>query len=70
MSTRKHKNDRFKAIHGDTTRSAFAAAKKATKQVSKKFASDKTKARKLETKQIKREVYLAKHKNENRTTNK
>ncbi len=71
MSQTKHKNDRFKTLHGDTTRTDYAKQKRESKpKKTPKFASDKTKARKLEEKAIKREKYITKHKNENRRTNK
>ena len=54
MSIRKHKNDRFKTLHGETTRSTFAK-QKADKRNAKpgKFASQGVKDRKLEAKKVK-----------------
>lgn len=63
MSTRKHKNDRFKTLHGDITRTAFAK-QKADKRNSKpkKTASQATKERKLSIKEAKRKKFLLKQK--------
>ncbi len=69
MSQTKHKNDRFKALHGEITRTDFAKQKKAKCVKPPKFSSEKVKANKLKEKAIKRERFLKKQKDENRPTN-
>jgi hypothetical protein len=63
MSIRKHKNDRFKIVHGEVTRKVYAK-QKADKRNSKpkKIASEATKDRKLKIKEVKRGKFLLKQK--------
>jgi hypothetical protein len=63
MSITKHKNDRFKIVHGEITRTALAK-QKADKRNSKpkKVASQATQDRKLKIKEVKRGKFLLKQK--------
>jgi hypothetical protein len=63
MSIRKHKNDRFKIVHGEVTRKVYAKQKADNRNSKpKKTASQATKDRKLKIKEVKRDKFLLKQK--------